>query len=151
LRAVIEARAKASSGTIALLEPQPFNMVAPLLNALDVFALPSRGEAFGISLLEAMACGLPSVAFGRWGVKELVNDGETGLLADSPVDFSEKLRLLVSDRALRERLGRAARESVEERFSWPRVAAETVAFYRELIAARKGSRVPGFGGSGRNP
>ncbi|MCX6842302.1 MAG: glycosyltransferase family 4 protein [candidate division WOR-3 bacterium] len=133
LRAVIEARAKASSGTIALLEPQPFNIVAPLLNALDVFAFPSRGEAFGISLLEAMACGLPSVAFGRWGVKELVNDGETGLLADGPADFSEKLRRLVSDRALRERLGRAARKSVEERFSWPRVAAETVAFYRELI------------------
>ena len=118
-----------------MLEPQSFNMVASLLNALDVFAFPSRGEAFGISLLEAMACGLPSVAFGRWGVKEFILNGETGLLAGSPADFSEKLRRLVSDRALRERLGRAARESVEERFSWPRVAAETVAFYHELIAA----------------
>jgi|GEM_PF-308742 len=147
LRAAIEERAFASSGSIRLLGPQPFDKVAPLLNALDVFAFPSRGEAFGISLLEAMACGLPSVAFGRWGVKELILDGETGLLAGSPVDFSEKLRLLVSDRALRERLGRAARKSVEERFSWPRVAAETVAFYRELIAERKGveeSRIPGF-------
>jgi glycosyltransferase involved in cell wall biosynthesis len=133
LRAVIEARAKASSGTIVLLEPQPFNMVAPLLNALDVFVFPSRGEAFGISLLEAMACGLPSVAFGRWGVKELISDGEAGLLAGSPADFSEKLRRLTSDGALRERLGQAARRSVEERFSWPRIAAETVQFYRELI------------------
>ena len=137
LRSAIEERAVASSGSIRLLGPQPFDKVAPLLNALDVFAFPSRGEAFGISLLEAMACGLPSVAFGRWGVKELISDGETGLLAGSPADFSEKLRRLVSDRALRERLGRAARESVEERFSWPRVAAETVAFYRELVAARQ--------------
>jgi glycosyltransferase involved in cell wall biosynthesis len=133
LRGAIEKRARASSGAIVLLEPQPFDRVASLLNALDVFAFPSRGEAFGISLLEAMACGLPSVAFGRWGVKELVSDGETGLLADNPADFSDKLRRLTSDRALRERLGQAALRSVEERFSWPRIAAETVAFYRELI------------------
>jgi glycosyltransferase involved in cell wall biosynthesis len=116
-----------------LLEPQPFDRVAPLLNALDVFAFSSKGEGFGISLLEAMACGLPSVAFGRWGVKELVIDEETGLLADSPAEFSEKLRRLASDSRLRGRLGQAALRSVEQKFSWPRVAADTVAFYRELI------------------
>jgi len=144
LRAAIEGRARASSGAVELLEPRPFDKVASLLNALDVFTFASRGEAFGISLLEAMACGLPSVAFGRWGVRELVSDGETGLLADGPAEFSEKLRRLTSDRALRERLGQAALKSVEERFSWPHVAAETVAFYRELIAERKGSGVPGL-------
>jgi len=133
LRSAIEERAAASSGSIRLLEPQPFDKVAALLNALDVFAFASRGEAFGISLLEAMACGLPSVALGRWGVKELVDDGETGLLAEGRADFSDKLRRLSSDGALRERLGQAARKSVAERYSWPRVAAETVAFYRELV------------------
>jgi glycosyltransferase involved in cell wall biosynthesis len=133
LRAGVEERARASSGAITLLEPQPFNKVAPLLNTLDIFAFPSRGEAFGIALLEAMACGLSSVAFGRWGVGELVNDGETGLLAHGPAEFSEKLRRLTSDRTVRERLGQAALRSVVEKFSWPRVAAQTVAFYQELI------------------
>jgi glycosyltransferase involved in cell wall biosynthesis len=134
LRPVIEARARASSGTMRLLEPQSYNRVAPLLNALDVFAFPSRGEAFGISLLEAMACGLPSVAVGRWGVRELVADDQTGLLAECPVDFCKKLGLLASDVSLRRRLGAAARQAVESRYSWPMIAAETVKFYRELIA-----------------
>jgi glycosyltransferase involved in cell wall biosynthesis len=147
LRSEIEQRAHASSGAIRLLEPQPFDRVASILNVIDVFAFASRGEAFGIALLEAMACGLPSVALGRWGVKELVNDGDTGLLAEGPADFSEKLRRLSSDGALRERLGKAARKSVADRFSWPRVAAETVAFYRELIAGRRVDMVSGVGGS----
>ena len=136
LRGAVEERARASCGAITLLEPQPFDRVAPVLNALDVFAFPSKGEGFGISLLEAMACGLPSVTFGRWGVKELVIDEETGLLAGGPAEFSEKLRQLTSDSRLRERLGRAALASVEEKFSWPRIAAETVAFYRELVRSR---------------
>ena len=133
LRSAIAERARASSGTIKLLEPQPFNKVASLLNVLDVFVFPSSGESFGIALLEAMACGLPSVAFGRWGVKEFVADGDTGLLADTTADFVEKLRRLTSDGTLRERLGQAARKSTEEKFSWPYIAAETVEFYRELI------------------
>jgi mannosyltransferase len=141
LRSDIEQRACASSGAIWLLEPQPFDRVASVLNVMDVFVFASRGEAFGISLLEAMACGLPSVALGRWGVKELVKDGDTGLLAEGPADFSEKLKRLSSDGTLRERLGHAARKSVAEKYSWPRVAAETVAFYRELVAARSGARV----------
>ena len=136
LRGAVEERARASCGAITLLEPQPFDRVAPVLNALDVFAFSSKGEGFGISLLEAMACGLPSVAFGRWGVKELVIDEETGLLAGGPAEFSEKLRRLTSDSTLRERLGQAALASVEEKFSWPRIAAETVAFYRELVRSR---------------
>jgi glycosyltransferase involved in cell wall biosynthesis len=134
LRASVSERAAASSGAIRLLDPMPFDKVASLLNALDVFAFPSKGEAFGIALLEAMACGLPSVAYGRWGVKELVVDGQTGLLAESFVDFARLLRRLGSNAALRRQLGRAARQSVEERFSWSHVAAETVDFYRELTA-----------------
>lgn len=136
LRGAVEERARTSSGAITLLEPQPFDKVAPLLNALDVYAFPSKGEGFGISLLEAMACGLPSVAFGRWGVKELVDDGETGLLVGSPAEFSEKLGLLTSDRTLRKQLGQAALVSVHEKFSWPRIAAETVDLYQALIERR---------------
>jgi glycosyltransferase involved in cell wall biosynthesis len=143
LRASVAKRAAASSGSIRLLDPLPFDKVAVLLSALDVFAFPSRGEAFGMALLEAMACGLPSVAIGRWGVRELIVDGETGLLAEGPADFVEKLRRLCSDQALRERLGRAARENVAARFSWPRVAAETVELYRELIRARDRARQNG--------
>ncbi len=136
LRDSIAERAAASAGAIRLLDPLPFDKIAALLNVFDVFVFPSKGEAFGISLLEAMACGLPLVAFGRWGVKDLVRDGETGLLADDPTDFVKKLRFLVDDGQLRGKLGEAARKKVEVVFSWPRVAADTVAFYRALISGR---------------
>jgi glycosyltransferase involved in cell wall biosynthesis len=139
LRGEIEAAARDSGGAIRLLEPLPYDGVPGLLSALDVFAFPSRGEAFGISLLEAMACGVASVALGRWGVRELVEDGVTGLLAEGPADFSRKLGLLVSDAETRSRMGAAARRAVELRFSWPAIAAETVSFYRELIAGRRAS------------
>ncbi len=137
LRDFIAERAAASSGSIRLLDPTPFDKVAALLNAFDVFAFPSKGEAFGISLLEAMACGLPSVAFGRWGVRELVSDGETGLLAEGRDDFARKLGRLAAEAGLRRQLGQAARRSVEEKFSWPRIASATVELYRELVPRRR--------------
>ncbi len=137
LRQEIEQRASASAGAIRLLEPQAYDAVAAVLNVLDVFAFPSRGEAFGISLLEAMACGLPSVALNRWGVRELVFDGETGLLAEDAAEFSEKLKLMASDASLRGRIGAAARLAAESRYSWPAVVSETVDFYRTVIAGSR--------------
>lgn len=77
--------------------------------AADCFCLPTLQEAFGIVFLEAMAAGLPVVASDRAAVPEVVPHGEAGLLVD-PHDEDALARALVrvlSDGALRERLGRA--------------------------------------------
>jgi len=139
LRPQIAERTSGYAGQVRLLDPLPYDRVPRVLNALDIFALPSFGEAFGISLLEAMACGVPGVALARWGVRELVQDGETGLLAPNAGEFRNRLEQLAGDAGLRGKLGRAARQRAES-FSWRAVTEQTVAFYEELIKEKTESR-----------
>jgi glycosyltransferase involved in cell wall biosynthesis len=92
--------------------------VPELLARADVFVLSSRSEGAPMSILEAMAAGLPVVATRVGGVDELVADGDTGMLVP-PGDaaaLSAALGLLIADPALRRRLGEAGRERVRRRF-----------------------------------
>jgi L-malate glycosyltransferase len=93
--------------------------VASLLPALDVFVKPSLDETLPISVLEAMAAGLPVLATDIGGTSECVRHGETGLLvraADSD-GLADALRRLLLDPKLRRRFGDAGRELVERDFS----------------------------------
>ena len=65
----------------------------------------SSAEGWCLTVMEAAACGTPSVAMAVGGLPESIVDGETGLLADTPEELVEKTRLLVEDAELRERLG----------------------------------------------
>jgi glycosyltransferase involved in cell wall biosynthesis len=110
--------------------------VAELLAQADVFVLSSRSEGLPISILEAMAAGLPVVASDVGGIPELVVDGETGLLvpAGDPDALAAALRRLVEDGELRRRLGAAARARVEQRFSVEQARRSHVELYERLLA-----------------
>jgi len=86
----------------------------------DVFVFPSTTDTFGNVILEAQASGLPVVVSDSGGPKELVEDNANGLITKSHdvEDFTRAIRALVTDSALRERMGRFARQSVIDR-SWP--------------------------------
>ncbi|GHI89717.1 glycosyltransferase [Streptomyces xanthophaeus] len=89
------------------------------LRGASVFAQASRAEGFPITLLEAMAAGVPAAAFDcAPGVREIVRHGEDGLLArlGNTMELAGHLRVLMADAELRDRLGDAAFESVK-RFS----------------------------------
>jgi glycosyltransferase involved in cell wall biosynthesis len=103
------------------------------LQASDAFVFPTENEAFGISLVEAMACGLPCLASAAGGVTDIVTPGRDGLLVP-PGDgaaLEAGLRGLASDPAERARLGWAARATVVERFGVEAVVDE----YARLLGA----------------
>ena len=87
----------------------------------DIFVFPSTTDTFGNVILEAQASGLPVVVSDSGGPKELVADKANGLITKSHdvEDFTCAIRALVTNRALRERMASAARDSVTDR-SWPR-------------------------------
>lgn len=109
------------------------------LRAMDIFAFPSHAESFGLALCEAMATGLPCVAYAKDGVLDIVEDGVNGLRARvmDPGDLREKLDRLVSDKALMKKLGAAARMTVEARFSEPGMLAGYLKTYLKAMDAAR--------------
>jgi glycosyltransferase involved in cell wall biosynthesis len=106
----------------------------------DVFVLPSvsRLEAFGIVALEAMASGKPVVVADIPGVREVIEDGVEGLLADpiNPQDLAEKIGRLVADPGLRHEMGRRGREKALSSFSIEAVTDRIVELYEAMLADR---------------
>lgn len=96
----------------------------------DVFAFPSTTDTFGNVVLEAMSSGLPVVVTDKMGPKEMVGDGENGLVTHDAHDFSEKVHLLIRDEQLRETMGRKARNYARSR-SWDAVFAKLFEDYAE--------------------
>jgi glycosyltransferase involved in cell wall biosynthesis len=104
-----------------------------LYDRAAVVACPSHREGFGLACAEAMAHGRPVVASAVGGLRDLVVDGETGLLIP-PRDVTalrEALERLLADAALRGRLGAAARERVQACCSWERVTELTLRAYED--------------------
>lgn len=127
--------------------------VISLYSHAALFVCPSVYEPFGIINLEAMACGAAVVASRVGGIPEAVAEGETGLLVDvdpvgggdfeprDPDAFARRLAAaiteLMQDPQRRAAFAAAGRTRVEQKFSWESVAAQTLAFYKELVARNK--------------
>jgi glycosyltransferase involved in cell wall biosynthesis len=111
---------------------------------LDVFALPSRSDSFGIVLLEAWANGVPNVGYRAGGVAGVIRHEVDGLLVrcGSVGGLAEGLGRLAEDGALRQRLGAAGRERAYAEFRWADKLALVHKVYRETLCSRVQGETP---------
>ena len=105
-----------------------------------VHALTSPKEGWGISIMEAAACGTTSVASDSPGLRDSVRDGNTGFLVphDDIDALADRLRTVLQDPALRERFGAQARAFAEQ-FSWERTAERTESHLERVLAGLSGT------------
>lgn len=105
------------------------------LAAFDVFAMPSRQEGLGLSVMEAQACGCAVVASRVGGLVTLIKDGETGLLVDSedPTQLAQALIRVLNDRALAKQLGLNAQQFIRQNYSAEQMVDKTVDLYSRLV------------------
>ncbi len=106
-------------------------------NLADIFTLPSidGSEAFGLVLLEAMACGRPIIASSLPGVRTIVDDYKTGLLVkpNNIIDLAEKLNYLLENSDKQKEFGQNARKKVEENYDWNKIIEKLEKIYFDLL------------------
>lgn len=116
---------------------RPSEAVFRLYGVMDILAVPSQFEGFGLTAAEAMSAGLPVAATHVDGLAEVVVDGETGLLV-SPGDsaaFADALAKLLKEPDVARAMGRRGLERVQRTFSMQRYAHATLAAYRQATGS----------------
>lgn len=126
---------------VAFIGPRTREVLPYYYAAADVVVLPSHYESFGLTVLEAMACGRPVVASQVGGLASLVRHGETGFLIppQDPNALAGYLALLLQDVRLRKRLGRCG-VRYARRYAWPRIARRIARLYTRLVQAQRTAR-----------
>lgn len=128
-------RAAGLSDRIRFLGELPWDQIVRHYQALDLFAAPARWEGFGLTPLEAMACGVPTVAARVGAYETLIREGVTGSLVprdDAPA-LTEALARWLDDDAVRQAAGQAARAHVAQNHAIEGEARALVRVYRDLL------------------
>ena len=113
--------------------------VAELLRSSEIFVLPSRFEGLGVAYLEAMASGLPTIAYRGQGIQEVIRHGENGILVAeqgaeaAPRAWAAVLRTLLKNDEMRQLLGAVARDTVEEGYTLRHQAQALLRVYEECL------------------
>lgn len=127
-------------GQLSMVGRVPQEELSLFYSAADVCVVPSYYESFGLTALEAMACGTPVVASRVGGLPYVIQDGRTGYLAEkrSPEAFAPLLERLFADEDLRSQMGREAQRRVIS-FGWRYTAERIATLYNQLcVPGRKG-------------
>lgn len=128
---------KRMSGRVHIMGYVPDELVVPYYRHSELFAMPSIFEPFGMTALEAMACGRPVVASKFGGIRNVISSGENGLLVDpqKAEEFARAMMTLLKDGKLSDSLGQAGRKTIQEQFSWEAIAQRHIRFYEKFVDA----------------
>lgn len=127
----------AISDHVDFLGPRPHEQTPDFYRAADACVVCSFSESFGLSALEAQACGTPVVGTDVGGLRHILPDGESGFLVESrdPTEFAARLKTLLSDSDLQSAFSEAAVRSSAS-FTWDRTGRELAVLYECLITER---------------
>ena len=114
----------------------PGELLPQYYQLADVAVLPSvdASEAFGLTLVEAMACARPVVATNLPGVRSVVSDGQNGLLVNpkDADDLASKIHYLLANPAVGQQFGQAGRRKVEQQYDWRIIGKQLDELYHKL-------------------
>ena len=120
---------------VHFLNSVPHDELTAFYQKATMLVNPSFSESFGMSLIEAMACEKPVIASAVGGMVEIIRDKVTGGRGESGDEdaLADGMISLSQDEKLCEKLGRAGRNSVKERFSWDVIVSQLVAQYASIF------------------
>jgi mannosylfructose-phosphate synthase len=113
----------------------PDKKMRALYKRAKLFVLPSTFEPFGMTALESMACGTPTIVSQFAGISEFLHNRRNCIITDptNKAEFADVIIELLEDRKLAERIGRTGLVIVRERFSWAAIAEKHMEFYRDFM------------------
>ena len=118
----------------------PDKLMAPYYRQAEIFVLPSKFEPFGMTALEARACGTPVIASNLGGIRENFSSGKDGILVDpsKKEEFADAMVKLLKVKTLAKKIGETGRQTVVEKFSWEAIARRTLQFYKKYLGRQTG-------------
>ncbi len=113
----------------------PPNKVPKYLAVADIFVRASISEGLGNVFLEAMAVGIPIIGTPVGGIPDFLHNNKTGLFCktDNPKDIAEKIKILIKNKDLRNKLIKNAKQIIEEIYNWDIISKKIKEVYREVI------------------
>ena len=113
-----------------------------IFNALDVLVLPSHNESFGIVFLEAWSCKKPVIGTSIGAIRNVISDGEDGLLinVNDEKNLSDQLLKLINDPALRDKMGAKGYNKVKENYTWDIIVARLRQCYLNAQSTNNNSK-----------
>ena len=112
--------------------------VAKILNSFSIFVCLSRNEGFGVSVIEAAACGLPVVVSNVGGLPETLINGKTGFIVNKndPLSAAKAIEKLINNPKLRFEMGKSGRKFVMENYDWKDCVDHMLSLYSKLLALK---------------